>query len=120
MNRRCDRQWLKDIEAAGADLRVLATGLDEAGFAALPVADRRSFRAVKNALSEICEAVQAVPPGMVVRHPSVDWRGWAALRDSVAHQYFRLDMVRFYITIFEELPVLLAAVTHELSRDRES
>ncbi len=94
-----------------------AGGLDEAAFTALPVVDRRTYRALKNALAEIGEAVKMLPPELLARHPDVDWRGWAGLRDVVSHQYFSLELVRLRPTVMDELPALLAAVANELAGD---
>ncbi|HET6804187.1 MAG TPA: HepT-like ribonuclease domain-containing protein [Frateuria sp.] len=51
---------------------------------------------------------------MLARHPTVDWRGWAGLRDIVSHQYFSLELPRLQPTIRDDLPALLAAVRSEL------
>ncbi len=71
--------------------------------------------ALKNVLSEIGEAVKLLPPELLRRHPEVDWRGWAGLRDVISHQYFSLELPRLRPTIIDELPVLLRAVVRELS-----
>lgn len=92
-----------------------AGGLDAAAFAALAITDRRTYRALKNALAEIGEAVKLLPPELLARHPGVDWRGWAGLRDMVSHRYFSLELPRLHPTIADELPALLAAVTDELA-----
>jgi len=117
LNRRSPREWLDDISAAAHDAAAFAEGLDEAAFAALPVADPRTYRALKNALAEIGEAVKLLPAELLARHPGVDWRGWAGLRDIVSHQYFRLQTARLRATILEDIPPLLNAVTSELTRD---
>ncbi len=93
-----------------------AGGLDAAGFVALPTVDRRTYRALKNALTEIGEAVKLLPPEVLARHPGVDWRGWAGLRDVVSHQYFNLELPLLRPTVVDELPGLLAAVIEELAR----
>ena len=98
------------------DALAFAGGLDEAAFAALPGTDRRTSRALKNALAEIGEAVKLLPPELLARHAGVDWRGWAGLRDMVAHQYFSLELPRLRPTVVDELPALLAAVMGELGR----
>ena len=116
MKRRGARERLEDIRAAAEDALAFAEGLDEAAFSALPVADRRTYRALKNALSEIGEAVKLLPPDLLARHPSVDWRGWAGLRDVVSHQYFSLELPRLRPTVMDELPILLVAVVHELAQ----
>jgi uncharacterized protein with HEPN domain len=114
--RRGARERLEDIRAAAQDALAFAGGLDEAAFSALPVADRRTYRALKNALSEIGEAVKLLSPDLLARHPDVDWRGWAGLRDVVSHQYFGLELPRLRPTVVDELPILLLAVTRELAQ----
>ncbi len=116
MKRRGARERLKDIRSAAEDALAFAGGLDEAAFAALPVADRRTYRALKNALAEIGEAVKLLPSELIARHPDVDWRGWAGLRDVVSHRYFGLQHSRLRPTVKDELPVLLLAVSGELAK----
>lgn len=70
MNRRSAKERLADIHAAARDAAAFAAGLDEAAFAALPVADPRTYRALKNALAEIGEAVKLLPSDLIDRHPS--------------------------------------------------
>jgi uncharacterized protein with HEPN domain len=117
VRRRGSRERLQDIRAAAEDALAFTGGLDDAAFAALPVADRRTYRALKNAIAEIGEAVKLLPPELMARHPGVDWRGWAGLRDVVSHQYFSLQLPRLRPTVTDELPALLAAVTSELAGD---
>lgn len=114
--RRGVRERLQDIQTAAQDATDFAGGLDAAGFASLPDMDRRTYRALKNALAEIGEAVKLLPPDLLARHPGVDWRGWAGLRDVVSHQYFSLELSRLRPTISDELPVLLTAILLELRR----
>ncbi len=114
--RRGVQDRLQDICDAAQDATDFAAGLDAAGFAALPGTDRRTYRALKNALAEIGEAVKLLPPDVLARHPGVDWRGWAGLRDVVSHQYFSLELSRLHPTVSDELPVLLAAIRLELGR----
>ncbi len=118
MGRRRPADRLEDIRAAAADVVAFVAGLDEAAFTTLPQADRRTWRALKNALSEIGEAVKDLPPDVTARHPGIDWRGFAGLRDIVTHAYFGLDLPRLWPTVMEEVPVLLAAVEAELNRMR--
>jgi uncharacterized protein with HEPN domain len=107
---------LADIRAATADILSFVQGLDEAAFAALPDTDRRTYRAIKNALAEIGEAIKQLPLEILAGHRDVDWRGFAGLRDIVAHQYFSLELPRLWPTVTDELPELLAAVDAELGR----
>jgi uncharacterized protein with HEPN domain len=115
VKRRGPRERLNDIRQAAEDAMAFAAGLDAAAFVALPTADRRTFRALKNALSEIGEAVKLLPPDLLARHPDIDWRGWAGLHDVVSHQYFALELPLLRPTVVDELPALLSAVTAELA-----
>jgi uncharacterized protein with HEPN domain len=116
VKRRGTRERLQDITAAAEDAMAFTAGLDTAAFVALPTVDRRTYRALKNALTEIGEAVKLLPPDLLVRHPGVDWRGWAGLRDVLSHQYFNLELPLLRPTVVDELPALLAAVTAELGK----
>jgi hypothetical protein len=48
---------LRDIKVAARDASDFCSGLDEAALAGLATANRRTFRALKNVLAEIGEAV---------------------------------------------------------------
>lgn len=105
---------LLDIREAATDLRDIAADMATEAFHALPHADRMAYRAVKNGLTELGEAVKAIPEDVRKRHKTVDWKGFAGLRDLVAHQYFGIDTNRLLPIIRDELPGLLAAVEAEL------
>lgn len=105
---------LEDIRAAATDLRDFVDAMDTQAFHEIPHADRMGYRALKNALTELGEAVKALPTSVTSRHPEVGWRGFAGLRDMVTHQYFRLDTKRLLPIIQKEIPALLTAVEAEL------
>lgn len=107
---------LGDIRLAAVDILVFVQGLDEATFGALPETDHKTYRAIKNGLTEIGEAIKALPPEVLTRHREIDWRGFAGLRDVVSHQYFGLELPRLWPTIHEELPALMIAIDVELGR----
>ena len=52
---------LTDIRTAATDIQSFVASLDEAAFGALPETDRRTYRAIKNALAEIGEAIKQLP-----------------------------------------------------------
>jgi uncharacterized protein with HEPN domain len=58
--------------------------------------------------------VKAVPDQVRQRHPTVDWKGFAGLRDMIAHRYFGVDTSRLLPIIRTEVPGLLAAVERDL------
>jgi uncharacterized protein with HEPN domain len=105
---------LQDIRQAAIDLRDFIADMETAAFHALPHADRMGFRAVKNALTELGEAAKAIPEETRVRYPEVDWKGFAGLRDMMAHQYFGIDTQMLLPIVRDEIPALLRAVESEL------
>ena len=107
---------LSDIRAAIRDLQTFVRGLSEGEFLKLPETDQKTYRAIKNALSEIGEAIKELPPAIFEAHPGIDWRGFAALRDVIAHQYFQLKLHRLWPTLADEVPNLLTAIEAELAK----
>ena len=105
---------LKDILEAATDVIAYVEYLDRQSFIGLPSNDKKTYRAIKNALSEIGEAIKSLPKGVTDRHPNVDWRGMSGLRDIVAHQYHQLDVERLWPVVKDELPDLVAAMQSEL------
>ncbi|CAA9260438.1 MAG: hypothetical protein AVDCRST_MAG08-2651 [uncultured Acetobacteraceae bacterium] len=110
------RGQLEEVRAAAEDVLAFTAEFDEADFVALPDRDRRTFRALKNALTEIGELVDGLPPDLLARHPGVDWRGWAGLRDVASRRHFGPELPRLQPTVVDELPLLIAAVAAELAR----
>jgi uncharacterized protein with HEPN domain len=106
---------LRDIFEAAQDAMAFIEGLDSAAFERLAEEDRKTYRALKNAVAEIGEAVKRLPREVTNRHPSVDWRGLSGLRDIVAHHYHRLDLQRLRPVLVDEFPELIAAVQAELA-----
>ncbi|HET8996399.1 MAG TPA: HepT-like ribonuclease domain-containing protein [Acetobacteraceae bacterium] len=105
---------LADILDAATDLRDFVADMATDAFHRLPHADRMGYRAIKNALTELGEAAKAVPQQVKNRHPEVDWKGFAGLRDLMAHRYFGIETSSLLPIIRNEIPALLAAVEAEL------
>ena len=112
---RASRGQLEEVRIAAEDILAFTAHLDEAGFEKLPQEDRRTFRALKDALIEIGELVNELPPDLLARHPDVDWRGWASLRDVVSHRHFGPELPRLQPVVADELPALVAAVAAEIA-----
>jgi uncharacterized protein with HEPN domain len=55
---------------------------------------------------------------VIGRHPGIDWRGFAGLRDIVAHGYFTSRQDLLWPITSEEVPALLAVVEAELAAGR--
>ena len=101
---------LADIRSGCADATEYAGGLDLDGLTRLPLEDQMRYRALKNALTEIGEAIRMRPPRLIADHPQVRWRGFVGLRNVVAHQYFALEPEVLHAILTDEVPKLAETV----------
>jgi uncharacterized protein with HEPN domain len=108
---------LLDIRRAARDVADIAGAIDDGAFHKLPNAGRIAYRARKNGLSQLGEAVKALLREVTNRHPAIDGRGFAGLRVIVPHGYFGLRQDLLWPIVRNEVPGLLAAVETELARD---
>jgi len=111
---RTAKERLTDIREAASDLRDFVGDMETDAFHALPHADRIRYRAVKNTVTELGEAIKTLPKDVRERNPDVDWKGFAGLRDMAAHQYFNIDTRRLLPIIKCEVQKLIAVVDAEL------
>ena len=112
---------LLDIHEAATDLRDIVADMKTDAFHALPHANRMAYRAVKNALAELGEAVKALPMDVRKRHPEVDWKGFCRIAGSGgASMSFGIDTSQLLPIIRDELPGLLTAVESEVQRELSS
>ena len=61
-------------------------------------------------LQILCESTQHLTEPRKKRHPEVDWRGIAGLRNVLVHSYFEVDLETIWMIIQRDLPVLEGAV----------
>lgn len=81
------------------------------------VADEMAYDATLRNLETIGEAAKSIPEEVRQRHPDVDWRGFAGLRDVLAHAYFALDDATLWKIVQIDIPrviELLGPVEREL------
>jgi uncharacterized protein with HEPN domain len=112
---RLPTQRLHDIVFAleRIERRLAAVGVREG-----EALDDESLSIVAWSLLTAGEAIKSLPAEMIARHPDVDWRGLAGLRDRLAHQYFQIDQDMLRNIVRYDLPPLRAAVGEELRPQR--
>ena len=100
------RSWLLFLDdmrqAAGKVVRYVG-GRDRQTF----FADEMAFDATPRNLEILGEAAKGIPEEVRVRHPEVDWRAIAGLRDILAHAYFALDDATLWDIVQSKVPRLL-------------
>jgi uncharacterized protein with HEPN domain len=74
------------------------------------VRDEKTFDAVVRNLEILGEAAKHVPLDVRERHPQVEWRKIAGLRDVIAHEYFGIDEDILWDIIRRQVPLLLEHV----------
>ena len=84
---RSDDEWVEDIIAAIADIRVDTAGMDLAAFSAKPVI----VRSVLYSIAVIGEAAKNISPEFQAAHPDIPWRAIAGTRDRIVHEYLRTN-----------------------------
>jgi uncharacterized protein with HEPN domain len=76
--------------------------------------DRVLAKAVLYDLHVIGDACGALPAELQLRHPEVNWKGWADFRNLTTHQYWRADATIAAEAMVLAIPMLAALVATEL------
>lgn len=106
--------YLDDILENALAACEFTNGLTADAFAA----DRKTLYAVMRALEIIGEAAKRIPDDMRARHPDIDWRGMAGLRDVIIHQYDRIDpSVPFHVAT-AQLPNIIDRLRKLIVQER--
>ena len=61
---------------------------------------------VMRRLEIIGEAVKSIPSDFRSKHPEIEWKKVAGMRDVLIHSYFGVNLERVWIVVKEDLPVL--------------
>ena len=94
--------YLDDIRESCERIRQYTSGLSFAEFAR----DTKTIDAVARNLEVIGEAVKNLPTDFRERHPEINWRKIAGLRDMLIHAYFGLDLEIVWDIIVHKIPEL--------------
>ena len=100
------RSWLlflDDMRQAARKVLRYVGGRDQQAF----FADEMAFDATLRNLEILGEAEKGIPEEVRARHPDVDWRAIAGLRDILAHAYFALDDATLWDIVQSKVPRLL-------------
>jgi uncharacterized protein with HEPN domain len=81
--------------------------------------DRKTQAAVERELSILGEAAKAIPQEVRLRHPDVEWKLMAGLRDVLMHAYFEIDVDVVWSIVADELPPVLVHLRHVASAESE-
>lgn len=94
--------FLEDILEAIHKTRRYTAGLSQDAFRN----DDKTLDAVVRNLEVIGEAVKKLPAKIRSKHPQVDWKRIAGLRDILIHEYFGIDIEIIWDILENKLPVL--------------
>src|SRR5690349_7363386 len=105
-----DRSALRDIQHAAGLIERFVLGLSEDQF----LDDALVQSGTERQLGIIGEAVKRLTPEFRQRHPDVDWRGWAGLRDILVHAYDDINLGQIWPVVQTDLPAFRRFVDAEL------
>ena len=75
------------------------------------------YDAVLRNLEVLGEAAKKVPDSVRARHPSVEWRAIAGLRDVLARAYFALDEATLWDIVAQKVPALAEVLRQILEEE---
>jgi uncharacterized protein with HEPN domain len=94
--------YLRDIREAVEKIDTFTKGFTFEEFAE----DAKTVDAVIRNLEILREAAKHIPKRVKEKHPDVDWKAMAGMRNILAHEYFGVRMGIIWKTIKERLPEL--------------
>jgi uncharacterized protein with HEPN domain len=105
--------YLEDIREAAGKIRGYTADSDFKAF----LADGKTIDAVVRNLEIIGEAVKHLPEEVRSRHPAIDWKKMAGLRDILIHAYFSIDLEIIWDIVTTKIPPLEQQVKAMLAKN---
>ncbi len=115
MSERSDKVFLRHMLEEAAFVRQQCGEQSYDGFRK----DAVLRRAVVRSLEVIGEATKNLSTDLRRRHPHVDWKRMAGLRDVLIHQYFGVDWKTVWNVATEKVPALEAQLHDILEKEHK-
>jgi uncharacterized protein with HEPN domain len=95
-----DDEIVEDILVAAWQVVDFTQGVNEKAFRS----DEKTHSATIHALLIMGEAAKRLTVEFREKHPTIDWRGMAGMRDVLIHQYDRINLSRVWAVATQEVP----------------
>ena len=82
------------------------------------LSDWQKRAAFERVMELLGEAVKRLPPELTSRHPKMNWRAIAGMRDRISHGYDAVDYDLLWQAVEADVPELLATVEQMLRQLR--